>query len=360
MDALARIIDANANRAREAFRVLEDLARFALNDEGLSARLKNLRHGLREALASTPLDAAQLLASRDTWSDVGTQISTPAEFQRAGLADLAAANAARAAEALRSLEEAAKAIHVEAAMALERLRYSLYTIEKDLRTALGSGRARQWRLCVLLSEGLCCGRSWEHVAKAAMAGGADCLQLREKSLDDAELLRRAESLVRLAHAASPRVDVVINDRVDIALLSGADGVHLGQGDLPIARAREMAGHRLLIGGSTSNIDEARAAARAGADSIGVGPMFATTTKQKDHIAGPAYLAEVVADPITTRLPHLAIGGISAANARELARFGCRGVAVSSAVCGADDPARVCREIIAALETLSTEHRAPAG
>jgi thiamine-phosphate pyrophosphorylase len=142
--------------------------------------------------------------------------------------------------------------------------------------------------------------------------------------------------------------VFINDRPDIALLARAHGVHLGQQDMHIHDARTLAGGRLLVGASTSNMDEALDSCRAGADVCGVGPMFATTTKHKPVLAGTAYLREYLAHPETSSTPHLAIGGITGETIDELARCGCAGVAVSSAVCGAKDVRGVCEGIVSAL------------
>jgi len=354
MNPAARIIDANANRAREAIRVMEDVARFALDDPLLCGLLKSLRHDLRgaiDSLAPLGLDRAMLLANRDTEHDVGTGISTSAEAERGNLRDVALAAGSRLTEALRAIEEASKVLAhsghpANAASAFESLRYRAYTAEKQLALALGPGRCPQWRLCVLLTADLCAGRPWTEIAEAAMAGGADCLQLREKSLDARELLARARALVATAR---PRgVSVIVNDRPDIALLAGADGVHLGQTDLAVADVRTLAGDRLLVGVSTTNLDQARAAARAGADYCGLGPMFPTTTKDKPHLATPAYVAQYLADPVLAARPHLAIGGITPENARELRAVGCRGIAVSSAVCSAPDPAAACRALLAAM------------
>jgi thiamine-phosphate pyrophosphorylase len=192
---------------------------------------------------------------------------------------------------------------------------------------------------VLLTESLCAHHPWDRVAQLALEGGADCLQLREKNLDGGALLRRARVLLELAkpHGAS----VIINDRADIALAAGAHGVHLGQTDLSVSHVRVIAGRRLLIGVSTSNLEEARVAVRAGADYCGVGPMFPTTTKHKDVIVGPDYLKQYLADPLASRVPHLAIGGIDADRASTLLQVGCRGIAVSSAVCGHSNPRDAC-------------------
>lgn len=353
MDPLARIIDANANRAREALRVMEDGARFALNDPSLSARLKALRHGLRAALEALPIDDLARLASRDTPGDVGTAISTSAEGERAGLEGIVGAAAARLTEALRSIEEAAKALTPGAGRPFEALRYEAYDLERALRLALGGGRAAQWRVCVLVTEALC-GGPWEKVAEQAIAGGAGCVQLREKALDSAELLRRARRLVEIARG---RAAVLVNDRPDIALLAGADGVHVGQEDLSVEQVRALAGRRLLVGVSTHTVEQARAARLAGADYCGVGPMFATDTKSIERLAGPAYLREYLAlDPAP---PCLAIGGITAERAAELAAMGCPGVAVSSFVCAAPDPRGATAALVEAM-TGAVRPRASAG
>ena len=143
----------------------------------------------------------------------------------------------------------------------------------------------------------------------------------------------------------------MNDRPDVATLAGADGVHLGQGDLPAAAVRQIVGERMLIGVSTSSVAEAEAAKRAGADYVAVGPMFATTTKHKPVLAGPGYLREFLALGAGD-LPHLAIGGVSPTNVRELIAAGARGVAVSGCVCGAADPGAVARELVQAMAVTS--------
>ena len=346
MHSVLRIIDANLNRAREALRVMEEAARFLLDDAALSESIKTLRHDLLKIAASLPA----LEYHRDTPGDVGTNIKTPTELHRESVADVAIAAGKRLSEALRAIEEYSKTLdekvtgtNTPISAAVEAMRYRGYDIELRLTRALGSGRAKQWRLCVLLSESLCPGGDWLAVARAAIEGGADCLQLREKTLDAGELLIRARALVSLCQGKS--VTVIINDRPDVALLAGADGVHLGQGDLPCAEARKLVGRQLIIGVSTSNLDDAKRAQRDGADYCGVGPMFATTTKHKDHIVGPAYLREYVA---TIKLPHLAIGGISSATLPELVKAGVRGVAVSSAVCAAADPRAVVAELLKQL------------
>ncbi len=344
MPAVYRILDANANRAREALRVMEDAARFILDDKNLSSQIKQLRHDLADAIGKLHT----LPNWRDTPGDVGTTISTKNELKRDSAADVAQAAGKRLSEALRSLEEYSKTLPEAAcglAQSFEHLRYRGYTLEQHLNAALTTGQGKQWKLCVLISECLCPQGDWLKVARAVIDGfgsqsSGGCIQLREKDLDAGELLNRAQQLVEICRPNG--VSVIINDRPDVALLSGADGVHLGQTDLPCAEARKLVGHQLLIGVSTSNLDQAKQAYQGGADYCGVGPMFPTTTKHKPVIAGPDYLKEYLA---WNKLPHLAIGGINPDNAHELIDAGAKGLAVSAAVCTASDPGATTGQLI---------------
>lgn len=354
--AVLRILDANANRAREALRCMEEAARFALDDAQLTRDIKAVRHELTAAMRATP-GVNETIFSRDAAGDVGAPppperdaSSSRDATHRRSVADVTRAAGARLGEALRAMEEYAKLLGSEGetsgstlAASVERLRFRGYELERRLTIALAPGEPRQWRVCVLICESLCPRGDWLRVAKEAMAAGADCVQLREKEMEGGELLRRARAVVDMArpHGTS----VIINDRPDIALLAGAHGVHLGQGDLPCGEVRKLVGRQLLIGVSTSRVEEARAAKAAGADYCGVGPMFPTTTKHKPTLAGPTYLREYVA---WDGLPHLAIGGITPENVAELVAAGARGVAVSACVYGADEPGAVVRGLVACL------------
>ncbi len=319
---------------------MEETARFRLNDVNLTTELKQLRHDLSQALRR--FDDLQL--NRNTPEDVGTEIATSAEAARASTADVVIAAGKRLGEAMRVLEEYGKTLDTDFAAYIQKLRYRGYDLEQRLNRALGSGLARQWPVCVIFSEKLCGSRGWYEVAEAILDAKPDCIQLREKELDDAELLRRATKFVQ---AAGMETTVIINDRPDIALLSGAHGVHVGQTDSPCAEVRKIVGRELIIGVSTSTLTEAKQALRDGADYCGVGPMFPTTTKHKDTIVGPDYLREYLA---WSKLPHLAIGGITPSNIDQLVQLGVKGVAVSSAVCGADEPDQVIHRLREAMQS----------
>ncbi|MHC4785643.1 MAG: thiamine phosphate synthase [Planctomycetota bacterium] len=351
MSAAARILDANVNRAREALRVMEDAARFALDDAELCAQLKSLRHELREALAG--LAPGWLEANRDTAGDVGTSIETPAEGDRAGLADVAAAAGKRLGEALRVIEEVGKTIDPDLARGAEAIRYRFYAVERVLQQRLDGARARQWRVCVLLTESLC-RRSWSEVLAAAVEAGAECIQVREKQMTTANLVRRVRQVIDVARPAGAAV--IVNDRLDVAQAADADGVHLGREDLSIVDARRAVGRSLLVGASTHDLEEARAAVEAGADYCGVGMMFPTTTRPGATPAGQPYLRAF--QERFPAMPHLAIGGITPDNVGLLVDTGVKGVAVSSAVCGAEDPGEVVRALRDALESVGGKGKRP--
>ncbi|MSR69280.1 MAG: thiamine phosphate synthase [Phycisphaerales bacterium] len=332
MRSAIRLIDAAANRAIEAARVLEDLARFCADDSTLTAKYKALRHELVGALAGIAPGLRE--AHRDLAGDVGTHLEGANEGSRASIAALAAANASRLVEALRTLEEGSKLLAPSTVQwsEIEALRYRAYTINAALVLGVQSSAVKQWRVCVLLTQSLC-KQPWREVLRAALSCGADCIQIREKELSSAAFVAHARTVVEHAHRSG--ACVIVNDRVDVALAAGADGVHLGLCDLAIHDARRIAGRALLIGATAHTALEARAAIEAGADSCGVGAMFASSVKPQQPPVGGQWMAEFVA--LWPNVPHLAIGGITPENAASLRAVGCRGVAVSSCVCEADDP-----------------------
>ncbi len=187
------------------------------------------------------------------------------------------------------------------------------------------------RLYVLITESLC-KRPWQEAARLAIEGGADCLQLREKNLSSRELLWRARELVSICREGG--AVSIINDRPDIAILAAADGVHVGQDDACATDVRRIIGPDKIIGVSTHRIEQARQALLDGADYIGVGPVFPSTTKPQEHLAGLEYAREVKAE---LTIPAIAISGINAQNLPRLLETGINAVAVSSSVLSADDP-----------------------
>ncbi len=188
-------------------------------------------------------------------------------------------------------------------------------------------------LYLVTDDGMTRGRPVPEMVVAAVRGGVTAVQLRVKECGARDLLRRARALLALLRPLE--VPLIVNDRLDIALAAGADGVHLGQDDLPCAEARRLAGAAFTIGVSVGSAAEARRAESEGADYLGVSPLFATPTKPD---APPATgLEGLRAIRAATRLPLVAIGGLHAGNAAEALRAGADGVAVVSAIMAADDP-----------------------
>ncbi|MGL6194296.1 MAG: thiamine phosphate synthase, partial [Thermoguttaceae bacterium] len=348
---LLRLLDASANRAQEAIRVIEDYVRFVLDDSYLTTLLKEFRHEFSSLIRELPI--RDRLVCRDTESDVGTTITGQNEYCRESLCDVLASNFSRLQESLRSLEEFTKVISVKLAQGLEQLRYRSYTLHKVVSlTDVSSSRLKDAAVYVLTD---CRDSESEFVQliRTLVLAGADVIQLRDKHVDDKTLLEYAKTLRKLT--AGTKTLFIMNDRPDIAKISGADGVHLGQDELPIREVRAFLlsgsgsgkgssdtknGANMLIGLSTHNIDQARKAVLDGADYIGVGPVFPSSTKNFTDFPGTEFLREV-ADELA--VPAFAIGGITLENVQLVVDAGIKRVAVGSAVLDALDPGVVVAE-----------------
>ncbi len=340
--SLLRILDAAINRAGEGLRVVEDYLRMVRDDRHLAGLAKQLRHDL--AAATSEIGSIDRHASRNTLGDVGTTNTTTSESLRRDTDDVAAASFKRSAEALRTIEEYGKLLDSQLGAACEQLRYRLYTLEKAADLARDAAtRLASVRLCILIG-GQDSEAQFGELVTSLVHAGVGALQLRDKSLDDRRLLVRARQLV----AATRQTDTlaIVNDRPDVAAAVDADGVHLGQDDLPVAAARSIVGPRTLIGVSTHSIDQARQAVLDGANYLGAGPTFASTTKKFDDFPGLGFLG-AVADEIS--LPTFAIGGIDAANLSPVLATGIQRVAVAGAVTAASDPHRAAIELLRLLE-----------
>jgi thiamine-phosphate pyrophosphorylase len=189
------------------------------------------------------------------------------------------------------------------------------------------------------------GRSLVEIAAAALAGGATAIQLRDKTSSALDQVALGRELRRLTRAAGALF--FVNDRVDIAHAVEADGVHLGQDDLPVDAARAILGQEAIVGGSPGNLDELARSLAAEVDYLGIGPMYPTGSKADAGAAiGPAGLAAMRA---RTELPIVGIGGIDADNLGPVLAAGADGVAIISAIVGADDVAAAARRVMAAID-----------
>lgn len=190
-------------------------------------------------------------------------------------------------------------------------------------------------------------RSTVDVVDAAIAGGVDAIQLREKHLSIRDRYRLGQTLRERTRATD--VPLIVNDRVDLAVALDAEGVHLGGDDLPVAAAREVLGPDAIVGRSVSSVEGAREAASAGADYLGVGAVYATDTKDVDEAATEVGTETVAAIADAVEIPIVGIGGISTSNAREVVAAGAEGVAVVSEIAAAEDPAAATRSLRQAVD-----------
>ena len=207
-----------------------------------------------------------------------------------------------------------------------------------------------WQLYVIIDRTASGSRDLAELTMAAIRGGADVIQLRDKSASSAQLIREAKRLLPVTRAA--RIPLIINDRVEVVDAVGADGVHLGQDDGPIEEARRLLGSTRLIGKSTHSFEQALAAEREGADYIGFGPIFPTPTKPEYASIGTSLIQEVL---MRVKVPVVCIGGIDPTVLRSVLAAGATCVAVVRAVCSADDPERAARRL---KQTLTQFVRAP--
>lgn len=332
---MKRIIDANLNRATEGLRVIEEIARFILSDAELSARLKTIRHELQKFF---DVEYDNLLDSRDTLNDVGCNIINP--DKKESLDSIFKANFKRVEEAFRVLNQYASLD--------DSYRYRIYTIEKEMRSKLKLDYKKIFLndkklYLVTNSDNFESDEIFLDKVALSIKSGVDIVQLREKNTTSKRFIYLAQRIRELtSHFGAA---FIVNDRVDIAKISNADGVHLGQDDIPVSYAREILGDNAIIGVSTHCPEHAKKAITDGADYIGVGPVFKTPTKPSKDPVGLEYV-KWAADNVN--IPFFAIGSIDTANIKEVVEAGAKRVAVIRAIMYADDIESNCKILKSAL------------
>ena len=332
---MKRIIDANLNRATEGLRVIEEIARFILSDAELSARLKTIRHELQKFF---DVEYDNLLDSRDTLNDVGCNIINP--DKKESLDSIFKANFKRVEEAFRVLNQYASLD--------DSYRYRIYTIEKEMRSKLKLDYKKIFLndkklYLVTNSDNFESDEIFLDRVALSIKSGVDIVQLREKNTTSKRFIYLAQRIRELtSHFGAA---FIVNDRVDIAKISNADGVHLGQDDIPVSNAREILGDNAIIGVSTHCPEHAKKAITDGADYIGVGPVFKTPTKPSKDPVGLEYV-KWAADNVN--IPFFAIGSIDTANIKEVVEAGAKRVAVIRAIMYADDIESNCKILKSAL------------
>lgn len=336
---LRRIIDANLNRAAEATRILEEIARFLLDDKDLSEKLKNIRHKINSIQEE---NYGEFLKARDTENDIGVDIKN--STQRINIENIFKANIKRLQQALRTLAEYSVE-NKENALIFEKLRYESYTLEKIMWNKLKE-KYNQIKLAdkklylVTNSDNFESDDAFLDAIASSLEGGVDILQLREKTMPASRIFELGKKIKQLCLQYG--TTFIINDRIDLALLLEADGVHLGQDDLDVKSAREILGDNAIVGISTHAPEQAMKAVEDGADYIGVGPVFATPTKQGRIPVGLEYVKWTSKN---IDIPAFAIGGINEDNFQQVLDAGAKRIAVVRAIINAESPQSIAEKIL---------------
>ena len=346
-----RIIDANLNRSSEGLRLLEDVARFILNDATLSQQLKTIRHDLAEETKSL---GVKLLSHRDSEHDVGVGkenvIMPDVKQSQQGLLGTITANAKRVEQSLRVIEETAKLPQISPMLnpaKFEQARFTLYTLEQKLISEiLRQDKIKQLAgLYVILDRQALAARNELTIGEQVIQGGAKAIQLRDKQASKAELLPVAEKVKHLCHKHS--ILFIMNDYLDLALAVDADGLHIGQKDLPLPIVRHTLPIDKIVGCSVTTVSQAIKAQSEGADYIAVGSIFPTKTKGNAVVVGVDRLKQI-RRAVTS--PLVAIGGINEDNIEQVMAAGADSVAVISAVLTQEDVKKAAQRLVAGMDT----------
>ncbi len=331
---IAQLIDANLDRAREGLRVLEDWCRYNHENDEVVLKLKNFRHQIGHHHHDFYRNA------RATSRDKGLGLSHPSQKDRFSIEQIIIANAARIQEALRVIEEYSRSTDPPLAKICSEIRYELYELEINiLNLILYSSRKNTLNLSNLYLITSYRKNEKEIIIKALKAG-IKMVQYRCKRTADKEQYYQAKELASICKKFNALF--IINDRVDLSLALNADGVHLGQEDIPTYVARELLGKDKLIGKSTHSIKEIRDAEEEGCDYLGVGPIFSSNTKKDLSPIGPDLVKEALT---STKLPFFAIGGINSDNLLQLKSKGVKRIAVSGAIMNSKSPSLETRKIL---------------
>jgi len=290
-----------------------------MNNKRLLMLVRKIRRNFLIVKMALPL--VNLITYRQSQQDLGRY----AEFDSAskkGMNDLIITNLTRAKESSRIIEEIAKSQNLKIGNKMKAIRFQLYDLEKNIIESLK--KIFEPRLCAILDERYLIKSQLAKMVHILESNGATMIQLRIKTLSSREFYDWARTIRNII--TKLEIKFIINDRIDIALACGADGVHLGQDDISLKKAREILGDCYIIGASAHNKKEAREAEDDGADYIGVGAIFKTKTKPDAHVCGLKILKSICR---MVNIPVIAIGGINDKNYKAVFKAGAAGIAVSS-------------------------------
>ena len=336
-----QIIDANLDRAREGLRVLEDWARFGLGKEKYVEKIKNFR----QILGKNHLEVYK--QSRNFIEDECKGLTHQEQFKRNTPDQIISSNAGRVQEALRVIEEFSRQHNHELSKIAAEIRYEIYNLEIELLRLSKSKRSeeilKENDLYVITDEK----ENLLELIEALLIAGVKIIQYRFKTGTDKDHLQEAIQIKNLCKRYNTLF--IVNDRVDIALASNADGVHLGQDDLDLRTTRKLLGYSKLIGISANNEIDISNALKNGCDYIGIGPVFETATKKNKKPLGIEKIKTLTKD---INIPWFAIGGIKTNNISYLKSNGIKKVALVSQLMNAKDPKR---DAIMILKKLNHEN-----
>ena len=331
---IAQLIDANLDRAREGLRVMEDWCRFGLKRNDFSIQIKDWRHQLG-AHHHRFYREARLISE-----DPAKGVAHPSQKKRFTPEEIFIANSSRVQEALRVLEEFTRITDPNLSEIAAKIRYETYEIElKVLSSKLGSEKRKileNSSLYLITSNR----KSIKEIVLQSLRAGIKIIQYREKFLNDNEKINQAKDLASLCKKYNSLF--IVNDRIDIALAVDADGIHLGQEDIPTQIARDLMGAKKIIGRSTHCLEDIKNAEDEGCDYIGIGSIFPSETKKKLIPMGVDYLKKGLK---ITHLPAFAIGGINSSNINELNQINNLRIAVSDAIMNSSNPFKKTKEFL---------------
>jgi len=323
---IAQIIDANLDRAREGLRVLEDWARYGLDRVDIVKKIKDFR----QILGSYHLDYYK--NARNYTDDNCNGLNHPEQFKRIYIENIISSNSSRVQEALRVLEEFSRNNNHELSKAASLIRYEIYSLEIELLNLTCNKNLNE----ILIKNNLylITNEKPDLIVdiENLLIGGVKIIQHRFKETDDSKNLKKAKIIRNLCkrHGAI----FIVNDRLDIALASEADGVHLGQNDLDLISARKILGFSKIIGISANNEQDIKQAIQNGCDYLGIGPIFKTNTKKNKKPLGIDNIKKLTKD---IKIPWYAIGGIKNENIPKLKSNNINKVAIISDIMNDENP-----------------------
>ena len=323
---IAQIIDANLDRAREGLRVLEDWARYGLGEVDIVKKLKDFR----QTLGSLHLDYYK--NARNYTKDRCNGLDHPEQFKRIHTENIISSNSSRIQEALRVLEEFTRNNNYELSKAASLIRYEIYNLEIEILNANCNRNLK--KILVENNLYLITNEKPDLISdiEKLLIGGVKIIQYRSKKIDDSLNIKRAKLIKRLCK--THKAIFIVNDRVDIALASEADGVHLGQNDMDLITARKLLGFSKIIGISANNEHDIQNAIQDGCDYLGIGPVFETNTKKNKKPLGIDKIRKLTKN---IEVPWYAIGGIKNKNIQELQSNQIKKVAIISEIMNDENP-----------------------